>query len=114
MLGAAAWALPALIAATIISGVATAGPKITDPLVLELDIGADSLCRLWGTSMNCEEVGPYLRDTLHVPVSTDIHLAVLRTWKYEVAAKMLESLNRAGYQKLGFVVGPVSQPAAPN
>src|SRR5450631_3669472 len=83
--------LPAIIAATAIGCVATAGPKITDPLDLDFDIGADSLCRVWGTPMDCEKVGPYLRDTIHVPLATDIHIAVSRSAKYEPISKVLES-----------------------
>ena len=96
--------LVALIAGwTIFSAPAAAvTPSPSRPFV-DLEIDGDSVCHVRVTPVDCGKVGPYLRDTLHLPTSIDIHLAIARTVAYATAARLIQSLYDAGFYRLGFV-----------
>jgi biopolymer transport protein ExbD len=84
------------------------------PVVVNVDIGADSLCHVRAASLRCEDVGAYLRDVAKVQVSADIHLVPDVKSPYEPAKTALDSLKRSGFRKLGFAASEDAQSAAPD
>ena len=107
------WVAILLVAAIQACG---SGPTSKPANLIRVDLGggADSLCLVGAASVNCTDVGEYLRDTLQIPLSADIHLSVDRRIGYDRAAVMLKSVLDAGYTNLGFVADVNPSPVAPN
>jgi biopolymer transport protein ExbD len=70
--------------------------------VLTIRISEDGVCHFLDASTPCDQLGQYLL-TKHLAQNGHVHIAVDRTSKYELVAATLESLDRAGFNKVGFV-----------
>ena len=107
MRAAANWIVPVVIAVITFLASATETSPSVGPAIVFIEIDDDAACRVEARVVECGDVGPYLRDTLRLPDSTDLHLSISRKAHYETAAKLIESLQRAGFHNLGFVADVV-------
>ena len=73
------------------------------PVVAYINAGPGSECLVDGAPVKCDQVGPYLRDTLHIPVAGGIYLRFNSDANYAMVEAIIRSIRDAGYSKLGFV-----------
>jgi len=92
-----------MIAATIAPAIAAADTPTASPTHVKIEIDANSKCHVQAAAMDCGKVGPYLRDTMRLPDTTEIRPWVSRTAEYDATAKLISSLRDAGFHNLGFV-----------
>jgi biopolymer transport protein ExbD len=71
--------------------------------VLTIRISEDGVCHVLEVSTPCDQLGPYLLTTHLAQKNGHVHIVVDRASKYELIAATLESLQRAGFGKIGFV-----------
>jgi biopolymer transport protein ExbD len=71
--------------------------------VLTIRISEDGICHVSDASTPCDQLGPLLLTAHSAPRNTHLYIMVDRTSKYELVAAALESLQRAGFGKIGFV-----------
>jgi biopolymer transport protein ExbD len=69
---------------------------------LTIRISADGVCHFLDISTPCNDLGSYLLSK-HLAQNGHVHILVDRTSKYELIKSTLESLDRAGFKKVGFV-----------
>jgi hypothetical protein len=100
---ASTWLLPTIIAVAICPFLAVAAPPNPSGHFVILEIGADSVCRVDATPVDCGKVGFYMRDTLRLPDTIAIHFAIAPTVRYETTATLIRSLQITGFHNLGFV-----------
>jgi biopolymer transport protein ExbD len=76
--------------------------------VLTIRISADGTCYFLNTSTPCAHLGEYLLSR-HLAPDGHVHVLVDKSSKYELVAATLESLDQAGFGKVGFVANEPSQ-----
>jgi biopolymer transport protein ExbD len=72
-----------------------------EPITIRLS-SAQKSCVVADIGVDCGGLGEQLH-VMQVPVDADIHLSVDADVRYEMTSSALESLNRAGYRKVGFM-----------
>ena len=72
----------------------------TEDLIIR--VSADGVCHFLRASTACNELGSYLLSR-HLAQNGDIEILVDRASKYELIVSTLESLERAGFKKVGFL-----------
>lgn len=73
-----------------------------DAGVPTIRISANGICYLLNTSTPCNEVGAYLLSK-HLAANGHVHIVVDKASKYDLVTATLESLQKAGFGKIGFV-----------
>lgn len=71
-------------------------------IVRELRISASNVCRINGVVVACDSLGSRLK-ALHIDSSCDVHISVDPSSTYEEVRGALQSLQEAGFIKIGFV-----------